>query len=300
MSNKIGIVTVTYNSGKVIEDFVMSLNKQKYKEFILIIVDNNSNDNTLEIINKVDIKFDYHIIRNNENYGVAKGNNIGIKYCEKINCNYILLLNNDTVFEEDLLDKLLEGCMKHRVSVVVPKIYYYEPKNLIWMAGGRLVNWKGSAKHFGYKMVDNGDFDESKYVNYSPTCCMLISIEVFKKIGYMDEKYFVYFDDTDFCARLAKKRIKILYYPRAVLWHKVSSLTSNAVSEFSFYYINRNWLYYLLKNEKGFYKVVSLLYFIVKRTARLLISNKNKRRLLMKTIIDGIKLYCNQNIIEYN
>ena len=99
MDNKIGIVTILYNSEAVLDDFFESLSHQTFKNFILYIVDNLSPDNSLSRAKSLGKKVDFECvyIENGQNFGVAKGNNIGIKAALKDGCNYILLSNNDSI-----------------------------------------------------------------------------------------------------------------------------------------------------------------------------------------------------------
>ncbi|MCW5198082.1 glycosyltransferase family 2 protein [Clostridium perfringens] len=146
---------------------------------------------------------DVIIIETSENNGVAKGNNIGIREAIKRNCEYILLLNNDTEVDTNMLTQLLKKANK--TTMVTCKMYYYKPNNMIWCAGGK-INWsRGTTIHFGEGEIDNGQFDEGKYIEYTPTCCLLIHKNIFQKVGLMDEKYFMYYDDTDFLVRCNKK-----------------------------------------------------------------------------------------------
>jgi GT2 family glycosyltransferase len=242
----IGIVTVTYNSARVIRGFMDSLLAQTHSEFRLYVIDNASSDETMTLL------ADYPdsrmaVIRNRENVGVAEGNNLGIRAALKDDCAFVLLLNNDTVFDSDLLSELVEGLRKHGSEMVVPKIVFFDEPDKIWSAGGYFSTLHGSSRHFGSVQKDDGRFDQPRAVSYNPTCCMLIKREVFDRVGLMDANYFVYFDDTDFCWRAHRAGVKLFYLPAARLKHKVSSLTGG-MSSFTVRYHTRNHVYYFLKN----------------------------------------------------
>lgn len=245
-SSRIGVVTVTYNSATVISEFMDSVLKQSHSEFILYVVDNASSDETLKLTYGYS---DSRIvtIRNVDNVGVAEGNNIGIRAALRDGCSFVLLVNNDTIFDADLFSTLLQNLGKRQSLMIVPKILYFDPSNKIWSAGGSFSRWRGMSWHFGFNQIDNGQFDQLVEVAYSPTCCMLISGKVFERIGLMDAKYFVYFDDTDFCLRAYRQRMKLLYVPTARVFHKVSSLTGHR-SQVAIRYLIRNHVYYVMKN----------------------------------------------------
>ncbi|HTR67455.1 MAG TPA: glycosyltransferase family 2 protein [Terriglobales bacterium] len=243
--SRIGVVTVTFESGQVISAFMDSLLPQTLADFTLYVIDNASSDDTLEQVARyADPRV--VVVRNAGNVGVAEGNNIGIRAALKDGCDCILLLNNDTVFDATLLSSLEQGLVEHACDMVVPKINYFSDPQRIWCAGGYfLMGW--SSRHFGVDQKDDGRFDKPRLVTYSPTCCMLIRRQVFERIGLMDPKYFVYYDDTDFCYRAYRQGVKLFYVPSARLLHKVGSLTG-ASSDFSIRYAIRNHVYYFLKH----------------------------------------------------
>ena len=254
--NVIGVVTVTYNSGAVIRDFVQSLLKQSHSDFVLYVVDNASSDNTLEILaDYEDPRF--LIIPNLRNFGVAEGNNIGIRAALRDGCASVLLINNDTVFDSGVLFSLLDGLEKQHSDMIVPKIFYFEPSDTLWCAGGALSPLRGAARHLGFGQKDDGRFDQVREVQYSPTCCMLIKTGVFDKIGLMDPKFFVYFDDTDFCLRAHRRGMRLVYLPTARIYHKVSALIGHR-SDLGLRYFTRNHVYYVMKNFRPWMRLYYL------------------------------------------
>jgi GT2 family glycosyltransferase len=244
----IGVVTVTYNSAQVLDGFLSSLLGQSLPTFLLYVVDNASSDDTVERLARYDDRR-IVLIANRENVGVARGNNQGIRAALEAGCDSVLLINNDTEFGADLLLKLCTGLRDHQCDMVVPKIMYFEETHRIWCAGGFFNRWKGYlGVHYGQDEADRGQFDEVRRVDYSPTCCMLIKRGVFERIGFMDEQYFIYFDDADFCLRARRNALKLVYLPKTKLWHKVSSLTGGGQSEFAVRQLTGNHVYYMRKN----------------------------------------------------
>ncbi|MBO5016695.1 MAG: glycosyltransferase family 2 protein [Bacteroidaceae bacterium] len=259
---KIGIVTVLYNSESVLDDFFRTLEAQTYRNFVLYVIDNNSTDASLaKCIQLSDnVSFETKIFPEKTNWGVAKGNNIGIINALADSCDYVLLSNNDIVLEKDTIQNLYDGMKKMNASMAVPKIYFYG-SNLIWAAGGYFSYFKGSTPHIGYMQIDHGQFDVSRTIDFAPTCFMLIRAEVFHKVGLMDEKFFVYFDDSDFVWRAVKcASLRLAYIPTSVLQHKESACTGGSRSDFSIFYFARNQRYFIRKNMKFPQKQLSLLY----------------------------------------
>lgn len=292
---KIGIVTVLYNSEKVLQDFFISLNRQTYKDFILYIIDNASSDCSIEFAHRLakEMDFQSYFICNNQNCGVAKGNNQGIKKALLDGCDYILLSNNDIVLNENCIELLLEKSKSDDIKVVVPKIYFYNSEYL-WYAGGRFIDYKGAVAHWGYMERDASEYNEAKFVEYAPTCVALIHSSVFSEIGYFDEKYFVYYDDTDFMRRLKLSKINVLYYPQAFLWHKESMSTGGMKSDFSIYYMSRNQIFYILKyfnrTKLVLFSLYSICHFFIKKIFGLSFKQK---KILFKGYKDGWMLYRN-------
>lgn len=226
----ISIVTVTYNSAAVIEDFIASLTAQSLIDFEVLFIDNASTDDTVDVINRHhDPRF--IVIANQKNLGFTVGCNQGIQHALAHNRSAVLLINNDTTFPPDLLEHL--HCGLSKAPVTVPKMLYHSPANRIWTAGGRFLRYNGfRSAHTGLNETDLGQYDTPGNIAFAPMCCMLIKTDVFKQIGLLDEAIFAYCEDTDFCIRLQNAGIPIQYLPDAVIYHKVSSLTGGTHSDF--------------------------------------------------------------------
>lgn len=247
---KIGIVTVLYNSEKVLDDFFDSLKRQTYKNFILYVVDNASPDNSLEKSKELALScnFEVKFIENKENYGVAKGNNQGIINALYDECDYVLLSNNDVVLLDDTIAKLYEGLISTCADMVVPKIYLYSSTKL-WCAGGKMDRFNTRSVQYGYNAEDCVKYSKIRKISYAPTCFMLVKGSVFYDVGLMDEKYFVYYDDTDFVYRTQKQKKRLFYIPKSSMQHKESVCTGKR-SNFFYKFIYRNKIYYLSKFNK--------------------------------------------------
>ena len=258
---KIGIVTVTYNSTAVLSPFLECIWKQSHQNFVLYIIDNASTDSTLQILEK---KQDSRlkIIKNKSNFGVAKANNQGIKKAIEDGCNQVLIINNDVEFETTLIEKLIKVQIQKNCSLVTPKMMFYDNKNLIWYAGSWFIKSKGFLPlHRGMGKIDKGQYDKIKKIEYAPTCCLLAKKEIFEDIGFMDENYFVYFDDTDFSYRVLKNgKHKMYYVPNIKFYHKVGSLTKSFTTEETKIYRGDFFLKQTTKNHIYFLKKIGGLY----------------------------------------
>jgi GT2 family glycosyltransferase len=280
----IGVVTVLYNSSTVLNEFFSSLNLQTYTNLIVYVIDNKSQDNSLQMTRELaqGCKFNTVIIEHDKNYGVAKGNNTGIERALQDGCDMILLSNNDVTLLPDTIEKLLTGLEDQHAAMAVPKIYYHGTDQ-IWTAGGRFIKWRGVVAHIGALEHDCGQYDERRPVGYAPTCFMLIRKDVFGKVGLMDETYFVYWDDTDFVFRALKQGEILWYIPDSALYHKENTSTGTG-SKFQIYYMRRNLVYFSLKNYSSLYAAYVILVNVAEHVLRNVFSWEQE---LWKTGING-------------
>jgi hypothetical protein len=257
---KIGTIVLNYNGWKDTLECIESLKRsQKYLKGIeIIVVDNNSTDESLSHLPKIK---GISLIRNKENLGYSGGNNIGIKYALKNQCDFILIINNDTYVDELFFKNLFIS--QQIDDIVSPKIYFapgfefhkerYSKNELgkvIWYAGGK-IDWKNIlGVHIGVDEVDSGQFDKINKTDFATGACMIIKSEVFEKVGYFDERYFLYLEDMDFCVRAKKEGLGISFMPKAVIWHKNASSSGGSGSRLQDYYITRNRLLFAFKFAK--------------------------------------------------
>jgi len=247
----VGIVTVTYNSASVLEEFFASLFAQDHRDFVLYVVDNASSDATRALVEAHAGDPRVRTVWNDGNTGIARGNNIGIERALADGCDHVLLLNNDTVFEPDLISGLLRQMEAVSAEMLVPKMYYHDDPRRIWCAGGRLITWRGyTAAHYGFREPDRGQCDAPRRIDYAPTCCMLVRRAVFERLGMMDERFFVYCDDTDFCIRAKRHGVSFWYVPTPTLHHKVSSLTGTS-SDFTLRMLTRGRVFLMRKHARA-------------------------------------------------
>jgi GT2 family glycosyltransferase len=288
----IGIVTVLYNSDEVLADFFRSLAAQEDVHYRLYVIDNGTTDSGTRLSRELARRHgvDAVCVFNNANVGVAKGNNQGIELALADGCSHVLLANNDTAFAPPTLRTLLSAMSAHGDRAATPKIMYHSEPDLIWYAGGHINAWTMRSPHYGLRQRDHGQFDYQDYVGYAPTCFMLLDRRVFDVVGIMDERYFVYSDDTDFVWRMNQHKIRIRYVPSAVVLHKVSTSTGGERSPFTVYYTNRNRIFFLRKNLRGLQRWVAMAYVLSTRTPRLSILPWKSAKRGWRGVLDGFRM----------
>ena len=252
---KVAIVILHYNGKKDTLECLESISKLSFKniEPLIIVVDNGS----AEEFKAEGIK----VIRSEKNLGFAGGNNIGINYALGKESDYILVLNNDTIVEENLINELLNVISENKnAGVVVPKIYFtkgqefhknrYKEKELgkvIWYAGG-IFDWKNIiGYHKGVDDVDTGQYGKIEETEFATGCCFMAKREVFEKAGLLDEKYYLYYEDADLSQRVKKEGYKILFVPKAIVWHNNAGSAGGSGSSLQDYYITRNRILFGLR-----------------------------------------------------
>jgi hypothetical protein len=285
----IGVIIVNYNGKNFINSCIRSALLSSYPNCLIIVVDNASADSSVESLeNEFGNKI--VLIKNERNLGFSGGNNIGIQYALNNNCDFVLLLNNDTEIDKNLISNMVKAASENNNAIISPKIYYYNESSKIWSAGGG-INWKkGLSFHYGMNEIDIGQYDKRKEIDFATGCCILIHKSVFERIGYLAEEYFLYFEDTDFCVRAKRAGIKIVYEPSAKLWHKISSTTGGETSLITLYYSNRNRLYFNNKFNKE-NRVYYLTYFYMTRFIKFIIWLIEGHIGRIKVVIKAIRDY---------
>lgn len=242
---KHAVVLVNYKGW---QDTIVCINSIKNSKDTphIIVVDNGSPN---ESVKELKSAFpDLDLIENPENVGFSVGNNIGIKKALKMGAEVVYILNNDTEVDPNLFFRSYRYVAgKNRIAG--GKIYYakgYEFHaqqkglgNVIWYGGGHF-NWSSViAEHDGVDEVDMGQHDKIKKVDFITGCFIAVPRLVFKKIGLLDEPFFLYLEDTDFCLHALKSGVEVMYNPNLVVYHRNSSSTV-AGSPLVDYYITRN------------------------------------------------------------
>lgn len=297
MNKQTHIILVNYNGYKDTIECIKSLKNLKYNNYKIIIVDNASSDNSINELNHYVFK-NIILLKSDKNLGFSGGNNIGIKYALDNGADYIMLLNNDTEVEPNFLENMIEVAESDKsIGIVGCKIKYYDNKNLLWYAGGQ-VNWfKFIGEHFGMREEDNGQYDKFKEISFMTGCCMLIKREVIEKVGMLPDEYFMYFEDVDFCVKVQEAGYKIVYEPKAVIYHKVGISGGGEESPFSIKWCTRNRIYFMNKYKYKVTKaklVLSKLFFYTTRVIRVVQyyfkGDKNRAIAIIEGIKEGRKL----------
>ncbi len=237
------IIILNWNGWRDTLECVASCRKLAYENARIVIIDNGSTDDSEKILrqNLPDVE----IIQSGGNLGFAGGNNVGIRVALQRGAEYIWLLNNDTIVAPLALDRLVETAEQDlRIGIVGSLIYTFTEPRSIWFAGGF---WKFGKLFFTIRdEFDKGEvhFDRAETVGFITGCSLLIRAQTVRNIGLLDEKYFLYWEDNDWNARATEHAWKILFEPRSIIWHKVSSSFNPKTDVQAYYYLRNKLLFY--------------------------------------------------------
>lgn len=304
MKKQISVILVNYNGKKYNDACIASILGSTIKEQIqIVVVDNASTDGSLEALReKWAVDEQVHILALDDNYGFSKANNEGIRYSMEQGIDYYLLLNNDTEIEPDTIERMFQ-CGREKKSIVVPKVLYADRRDVIWCAGGTFTPVVKKTVQSGLNQKDNGQYDRSGECLFANGCAFLLSRQIVERIGFLDERFFLYYEDVEYSMRAAQSGVGIYYCAEAVVYHKVNGSTGGNEKPANAYYITRNWLLCNRLHMRGNGSVISgklqfplfVIYYICNRAAWLLVWFAQGKRAMCAAIIRGIRDFRREN-----
>ena len=225
------VILVNWNGWPVTADCLRSLQAATYPRLSTIVVDNASSDGSQEAIRREFPRVE--LLAMPENLRFAGGNNAGIRRALEEGAEAVLLLNNDTVVDPGFADCLVERLQSDPYcGMAVPKIFYFDEPERLWYAGGEVSMWTGTMRHRGIREIDAGQYDGARPVGYATGCCILARADAVRKVGLLDESYYIYSEDADWSIRFRRAGYTILFEPRAKVWHKLSVSAGGHLSWF--------------------------------------------------------------------
>jgi GT2 family glycosyltransferase len=229
----------------------------------VLVVDNGSSDGSAEAIGR---EFpDVEMLALPENRRFAGGCNAGLERSLGQGADAVMLLNNDTEAEPGLCERLLLALERDpRAAAAAPLICFQQPSDRIWYAGGRCAPALGFAAHRGLRRRDRGQYRAVEETDYLTGCCLLARREAWERVGFLDERYFIYAEDADWCLRARAAGFRLLFVPTARLWHKVSASTG-AASPWKVYQRLRANLSLFARHARGVGRLTWLPCFLVQQ-----------------------------------
>jgi GT2 family glycosyltransferase len=245
----VGVVIVNYNSAAFIDEFCASLAAIDYPNWRLIAVDSASNDGSMAVIERAFPSAT--IVRCADNVGFAAGANIGVRDAIAHDDGFVLFLNEDVTLTPDFLRKLVEAADPR--TLVVPKILYYHDSRLISThAGG--FNWTLGVFRDTYGGRPDGPATSVRRDNLDTAsfCCALVPVAAFREAGLLDERFFMYYEETDFIRRAQAHGFSVRYEPSSIIYHRESGASGGGwMTPFKQYYATRNRIYLVRKHARS-------------------------------------------------
>ena len=248
---KIFVLILNYNGKDIVLKCLNSLRRIR-TPFQIVVLDNGSTDGSVSSIKR---HFsNVTIIENKRNLGFAAGMNLGIKYALQREASHVLLLNPDTESENDFILPLV----KNGADIVAPVIKFMRNGRTVFDLGGYVNFWIGRTQHLE---VNNKESIRPYSPDYVSGACMLIRREVFKEIGFFDQRFFLYFEDTDFCLRAKGSGFAVAVEPRSVIVHNLKEGKMKPI--FQNLHLLRSNLIFINKHVPIWRRPVAWLYWIL-------------------------------------
>lgn len=288
LSPKVAMILLNLNGYCDTRDCLESLARLQYSNFEVIVVDNGSRDDS---VLQLRANFpDVLTLHSTVNLGFTGGNNLAIAHALQRGADYVLLLNNDTLVDPGFLESLVKVAeTDRRIGVIGPKILYASEPRRIWYAGGSVRY--GMCRHLGRNEVDqSGDRSGAVDTGFVSGCAMLIRAQVLREIGLLDNRLFVYHEDTEFCLRARAAGYRCMYVAQARIWHKVSR-TCGPESPFTLYLCTRNELALAARYTRFPMKFAVLSFLLGKKLAKALLLRLRNRGPAATAVARGLRAF---------
>ncbi len=242
------VVTVILNTNRRQDtlECLASLRQSNYPNHKIIVLDNHSADGSPEAIRS---SFPgVQIIQLEENLGYAGNNNVGIQAALEEGADWVFVLNEDTVLDPECLSNLVKvGESDPKIGILGPMVYHHDEPEVIQSAGGIFGPYWESI-HLAKNEPDKGQFSSAHPVEWISGCAIMVRREVIEQIGKIDERFFYYWEETEWCLRAGKAGWRIVHVPEAKIWHKGVQRDYRPKPSVT-YYSTRNRLLMLAKHH---------------------------------------------------
>lgn len=307
MPKAVAVILVNWNTPTFTANCIQSLINYCDKQlFDIIMVDNGSTDDSLQILGTQFPELTF--IDNKENLGFAEGNNRGLQQSIDKGYEYSLVINTDTLVDEDIVTALVNHLNNHpQAAAVQPAIFWMHNRTKLWNGPCGFNALLGTT----YSKTQNSIQKLKSYqkVEWITGCCMLIRNSALKTAGLFNKQFFLYYEDVELSYRLRSNGYEVHYLPTSKMYHEAGisgkSSTKNAegfLNPFIHYYISRNHIWFLRKYGNPTFYPINCIYnvgYYLAVLAYLKLRGRNKKvSLLLKGIKDG--LYTPQSVIWPN
>lgn len=282
---KAAIIILNFNSYKQTIECIKSVKNITYPNYKIIVVDNNSKDDSVLMIKSCFPEI--ILLKSEENSGYASGNNLGIKFALDDNSEFLCILNNDVAVDKNFLEPVIETLINDKQAAAAgPSICFYGQNDIIQAMGGKINLYTGlsSLKFKGRKHTEIKDnlYD----VDYLGGACFVVKADILKKFGLIPENYFLFYEETEFFLNIKRHGFRLLCIRDSKVYHKVSG-TISKYKGLSYFFLNRNRILFMRRNAKVYHKFFFFFYIIIETLGRMII--RGEPALLFKYYYEGFK-----------
>ena len=225
----IKILILNWNGKHLLKPCLDSIKKIDYSNYSVMVIDNGSTDNSVNMVKENYSKVNLLVLE--KNYGFAEGYNRCFTQLKDEYSGFILLLNNDTEIDSNILSSFIQAKDKYGDNNLYGgKIFYHKNPEIIWYAGGNLNLKYLKLSHRGIRQTDSAEYSKPMQTDYITGCCLFTSMEIINQLNGFDELFNMYGEDVDLCLRAQAEGINCYYWPDAKLWHHVSASLGGAYS----------------------------------------------------------------------
>lgn len=282
----ISIISVNFNQPQATKEFLHSLKQQDFNDYEIILVDNASDEDYEAEFKNIFPNLTF--IRSKVNLGFAGGNNLGISVAKG---EFIFLLNNDTEVPEGCLNAMVSEFKKNdKIGLLSPLILYFDDKTLIQYAGYTPLNYiTGRNAQVGQYQKNTGQFDDvSGLTGFCHGAAVMCRSKDLTLAGLMDENYFLYYEELDWCEKFKKIGKTINFTGKAYIYHK-ESISVGKDSPIKTYFITRNRMLFIRKNTTVLNTLIFSLYYIFIACPKQILSYATQGKFnLIKWVLKGL------------
>ncbi len=247
---RLGVVVLNWNGREHLSDCLGSVLANDHPDFFVLLVDNASSDGSVQWTREHFPQVE--ILSLPRNLRFAGGNNAGAEQALQRGAQILLLLNNDTRMDPHCLSVLSARFAENEhLGIAGPRICYFDDPSRIWYGGGRWHRTLGWVSHRALRRPVADGADPAGPTDWVSGCALAVRARLWKELEGLDEGYYIYAEDVDFCLRAARQGAEIAYEPRALVLHKVSASVGGAVSAFKAYHKSRAGLRLIRRHSRG-------------------------------------------------
>jgi GT2 family glycosyltransferase len=287
------IIVLNYNTSDETLECLRSLRGVTDRSVRIYVVDNGSRPALKASLPDVP---PIRLLESPVNLGFTGGCNWGARVALEDGASHLLFLNNDTTVAPGFLEPLIRTVdSDRRIGIATPKIYFHGQERVIWAHGARLDPWTGRSVHLGVLGKDEGQFDAIREVDRVTGCAMLVRRDFIERVGLLDDRFFIYSEEVDWCLRARRLGYAMVVVPESVIWHKGHRTTGRLGRPFIAYLQARNQFLLLRKNAESFVAGASLaaLYFMLSLARRCAIApfqgEPESARAALRGFLDGLR-----------